>query len=233
MRGKRFYKTASAVSRPEGHTIVLDGRPIRSPAKASLLLPTAALAEAVAAEWRAQGDRVDPTTMPLTRLVNTVIDGVRRRREEVVRAVAAYGTSDLLCYRAEAPVALVERQARVWQPLVDWAERRFDVALAVTAGIVHVAQPPATLAKLSAAVEAYDDFGLGALQLATGAAGSLIIGLALLEGEIDPQAAFHASQLDETFQIEHWGEDETAAKRRAELFEELECARRLYVLSRA
>ncbi|MFQ6017699.1 MAG: ATP12 family chaperone protein, partial [Kiloniellaceae bacterium] len=207
---KRFYETAAAEPCDplrDGFGVVLDGRAIRTPAKARLIVPTRALAEALAAEWAEQGAEVDPRAMPLTRLACTAIDWVGANRRQVVADVAAYGGHDLLCYRAEAPAGLATRQQAVWQPLLDWAARRFDAPLAVTAGIVSVPQPPEALAALRRAVEGLSDMELVALNAAVTAAGSLVIGLALAAGRIGPDEAFAAAQLDETYQIARWGED--------------------------
>jgi chaperone required for assembly of F1-ATPase len=152
--------------------------------------------------------------MPLTRLAATAIDRTAERRGEIVAEVANYAGTDLVCYRAAHPPALAARQEALWQPLIDWAAGRYDAGLAVTAGVVPMAQSPASLRAFVAAVAALDDFRLTALQAATAACGSLVIALALLEGRLDAAAAFAASQLDETFQIEAWGEDAEAAARR-------------------
>jgi len=230
---KRLYDAAAAVPADGGLTVALDGRPVRTPAKAPLVVPGAALAEAIASEWAAQDAEVRPETMPLTRLANSAIDRVAARRAEVVDQVAAYGNTDLLCFRADAPSALVERQTAVWQPLVDWAAATLGASLRVTTGIVPVAQPPETLAALRMALEALDDFELGAVGQLTAATGSLVIALALDAGRLTPDEAFAASQLDETFQMEAWGEDDEALARRAALEAEIAAAARFLALHRA
>ncbi len=230
---KRFYRKAATKSVDGGFAVVLDDRPVQTPGKAPLVLPCAALAEAIAAEWQSQDGRIVPATMPLMRLASTAIDRVAGRREMVIDDVSAHGASDLVCYRADEPAELVARQEAAWRPLLDWLERRYGARLAVTQGIVHVAQPPAALADLRTAVAALDDFMLIALHAATVAAGSLAIGLAIVEGELDAAAAFRASQVDETFQIEKWGADSEAAERRAALAAELAAAARMIDLLRS
>lgn len=218
---KRLYKEASPCAVEGGFGIALDGKPLRTPAGAPLILPKAGLAEAVAEEWRSQGETVKPHTMPLMRLASTAIDITAKRRGDVLAEILAYAGTDLLCYRAPHPPALAARQQEVWQPLIDWAMLRFDAPLTVTAGIIPVAGTDAALNAFSAAVEAYDAMVLTGLQAATQALGSLVLGLALVEGRIGAEAAFTASQLDETFQIEEWGEDEEQAGRRAALREDI------------
>ncbi len=227
---KRFYTEVAVAGQAGGLVVTLDGRPIKTPAKAVLAVPARALAEAVAGEWRAQGDEVRPREMPMTRLASTAIDRVARHRAEIVDAVTAYGANDLVCYRAEQPTVLVARQQAGWQPLLDWLARRHGVRLAVTAGIVPVGQSEAALARLRRLVADFDDFPLAALQSATAATGSLVIALALLDGVVDTGAAFEASQVDETFQTEQWGEDAEAAEARAALARDLADAARFMTL---
>lgn len=211
---KRFYKQVGVATADGGYVVQLDGRTIKSPAKRALLAPTRQLAELVAAEWDAQGDEVDPKTMPQTRFLGTAVDSFAGKRPETVAAIQAYADGDLLSYWADGPEGLIDEQKRLWQPLLDWAAGRFDVSVNTTSGIAAVAQAPETLARLGDAVAACDDFRLVALSIATGSAGSLIIGLALTEGEIDGQTAFDAAQVEETFQISQWGEDAEATERR-------------------
>jgi len=233
---RRFYQavTIDAVEsdRRLAYRILLDGRAVRTPARAEGLLPTRALAEAVAEEWAAQRDKVDPHSMPLTGLAWTALDRVRPGRAEIVVAVAAYATHDLLCYRAESPADLTTRQQEAWQPLLDWLALTFDAPLAVTAGIVSIEQPPAALAALTRAVAARDDFVLAALSSATTATGSLAIALALVEGRVDAEAAFAAAQLDESYQMERWGEDPEALRRHAAIRAELAAVDRFVGLLR-
>ena len=221
---KRFYREV-AVRRAEGGSGVrLDGRPIKTPAKAALLLPTAALAEAIAGEWRAQKQDIDPLAMPLTRLANTAIDRVAPRRAEVIEEILAYGGSDLVCYRVERPAELAARQCAVWQPLLDWLAAQHGARLETLFGVTHQAQPQAALDALGRAVDCFADMELAALHSATSASGSLVVALALAARRIDAEAAFTASQLEEAFQAERWGEDEEAEQRQAELRADLAAA---------
>ncbi|MGQ9369716.1 ATP12 family chaperone protein [Azospirillum sp. ST 5-10] len=229
---KRFYKSVDVASTDEGWEVRLDGRAVRSPAKARLLFAAEPLARAVAAEWEAQGEQVAPHTMPLMQLAATAVDVVADRREEIVAGVAKYAETDLLCYRAEHPRELIERQARVWQPLLDWATLRYDAPLHVCAGLMPRPQPEPATRALRHAVAAYDDWGLSALQSATSACGSLVLALALMEERIDAGEAFDASQLDETYQIEQWGEDPETTRRRAALRTDIDAARRFADLLR-
>lgn len=230
---KRFYTSVSVESTDGGWDVRLDGKVIRSPAKAPLVFASRALAEGVAAEWEAQGEQVQPNAMPLMQLASTAVDVVGKQREGIVAAVAKYAETDLLCYRAEHPRELIDRQARAWQPLLDWATLRYDAPLHVCAGLMPKPQPADATRALRHAVEALDDWTLSALQSATGACGSLVVALALIEGRIDAAEAFEVSQVDETFQIEQWGEDPEAAKRRAGLREDIVSARRFVDLLRA
>lgn len=212
---KRFYKDVAAVAGPEGWAVQLDGRPVRTPARAVLALPDDAFAQAVAEEWRGQGETIEPLTMPMTGLANAAIDQIAPNRPSFASGIADYGQSDLLCYRAEAPAALVARQEAVWGPLLDWARARYDVAFRVTQGIIHVAQPPETLARLAAAVAAFDPFVLAGLSTLVSISGSLVCGLAIVEGRHEPESIWQAAELDEIWQVELWGEDALAAARSA------------------
>jgi len=227
---KRFYKTAGVIEMPEGFGVALDGKPVRTPAKRPLVVPTRALAEAIAEEWLAQGDTVDPKHLPLTRLASIALDLVAPRREAVVTEVVKYAGTDLVCYRAEQPAELAERQHASWQPLIDWATLRFDVPLAVTSSILPLAQSAAALKAFEAAVAAYDTHRLAALHLATAACGSLVVALALIEARLDAEAAFAAAELDESYEIERWGEDAEQARRRGGLREEIALAARFVSL---
>jgi chaperone required for assembly of F1-ATPase len=223
---KRVYKSVASGPVDGGWGVALDGRKLRTPAKRVLRVPTPPLAAAIAAEWDAQDPDIHPETMPLTRLAATAIDRTAERRAEIAAEVANYAATDLVCYRADQPPALAARQEAVWQPLIDWAAGRYDAGLAVTVGIVPLAQSPTSLKTYAAVVAALDEFRLTALQAATAACGSLVIALALYEGRLDAGTAFAASQLDETFQIEAWGEDAEAAARRAALAEDIAGAAR-------
>lgn len=209
---KRFY-TDVAVTDTLG--IALDGRPVRTPARAELRLPTRALADAVAAEWAAQGADVRPDTMVLTGLANAAIDRIAPARGDFARALAAYAESDLLCYRADEPPPLVARQAALWDPWLGWAHQRYDVGFTVATGIVHRPQPPATLARIAEAYAVFDAFMLAGLNIVVTVTGSAVLGLAYADGAIDADALWAAGQLDEIWQAEQWGEDDLAIAARA------------------
>ena len=208
---KRFWKAVTV----ESGQVLLDGRAVRTPARALLALPTRALVEAVADEWRAVSEKIDPRAMPITGFANAAIDKVAPNPTAFAEGLARYGETDLLCYRAENPPELAARQAAVWDPLLDWARARYDIAFVVTAGIVHKAQPPDTLERLSAAIAARSPFELAALSTIVTAGGSLVVGLMLAEGAITSDAAFDATHLDELWQAELWGEEWMAADARA------------------
>jgi len=223
---RRFYKEAASVAVHGGWGIALDGRTVRTPAKNPLVLQSRALAEAIAAEWNAQEAKVKPNTMPLMQIASTAIDRVAPDRARIVAETAAYAGTDLVCYRAEGPAELVERQAKAWDPLIDWLRERFDVSLTTAGGVMAVRQSEPGLAALHRVVEAQDDLRLTALSVATGAAGSLVIGLALLEGRLTPEEAAALAQLDELYQAERWGIDPEAEKRRIAQKTDLVAARR-------
>ncbi|MEE8499766.1 MAG: ATP12 family protein [Kiloniellales bacterium] len=225
---KRFYKTvAVADAGPTGgFSVTLDGRTIKTPAQVDMILANRGLAAAVAAEWDEQGEDVEPAAMPLTGLVWSAIDVVRPNRARVIEDVSAFAAHDLVCYRAEGPADLTARQQAHWQPLIEWAARAFDAPLKVTSGVLPVAQPEGSLAALRRAVEAKGDFELTALGGAVTAAGSLVIGLALSAGEVDAETAFAAAQLDEGYQIERWGDDPEATRRRDTIKNDLGAAAR-------
>ena len=230
---KRFYKTVGVGPAEEGgFRVTLDGRELRSPARRPLALPTEALAAAVAAEWEVQRDEIDLRSMPLTALASTVADRTGPMRAQIVGELARYAETDLLCYRAEGPDSLVRRQEHSWQPLLDWLAMRYDARLAVQAGVMPEPQSPEALRALRLAIEALDAFTLAALSSATAAAGSLVIALALVEQRIGPAEAAAASQLDEAYQSEVWGEDPEAMRRRAALASDIEAAHRFLCLLR-
>ncbi len=231
---KRFYKSAAAAPLDGGFTVLLDGRGVKTPARLALVVPARALAEAMAEEWNGQGETIDPRQMWLTKLANTAIDRVSSRREPVIDEIAAFAGTDLVCYRADHPDALAERQAAHWSPLVDWAAATFGANLKVTAGIVPIAQDEAALAAVRAAIAAANGFELAALHNAVSLTGSALIGLALLHKRLDARQAFAAAHVDEAWQAELCGEDEDEAARldlrKAEL---LDTARFLRLLSDA
>ncbi|QQS11788.1 MAG: ATPase [Rhodospirillales bacterium] len=213
---KRFYKSAAAAANDGGVFVVrLDGKSVRTPLGRELALPTATLAEAIAAEWAAQpvDGKVAPSTMPLTRLAVTGLDRAADRREQVVDDICKYADSDLLCYRAETPVDLALRQARAWQPAVDWAARRHGVRLDVLSGITHRAQSAESIAACRRAVAAHGDLALSALFNLTAMLGSVVLALAVSDGWMDGVAAYEAAELDALYAIEKWGEDSEARGR--------------------
>lgn len=223
---KRVYQSVSVEAVDGGFEIRLDGRPVRTPERSPLRVPNRALAEAIRAEWDAQETEIRPATMPLTQLASTALDRTGPQRAAIVDGVLAFAGTDLLCYRADRPAALVSRQAEIWQPLLDWVALRHDALLHVATGIIAVEQPPEALAALRSAVAALDAWQLAGLQNAVAAAGSLVVALALLDGEVDAAGAFAVAELDATFQIERWGEDAEAARRRQALREDLAATER-------
>lgn len=231
-RSRRFWTEARAVPAPDGHAVHLDGRPVRTPAKAALILPTRALAEAIAAEWQRQGDQIDPNTMPFTRAANAAIDKVAPQQAEVVRLIADYGDSDLVCYRAEGPAILAARQAEAWDPLLDWSESVLGARLAPVVGLVHVPQAAPALDRLRAHVAALDLWSLTALSDLVSLSGSLVIGLAALHDLQLPEALWRLSRIDETWQAEQWGSDEEAQQIAARKESDFLHAKRFHDLSR-
>lgn len=221
---RRFYSEASVSASEEGCGVNLDDRPVNTPGGCRLILPTEALARAVAGEWQAQGEKISPRTMPLMGLSSTALDRVGPRRSEVVAQTAKYACSDLLCYRADSPPELVARQAERWQPLIDWAGETHHVKFMVTVGISPVSQLEPTLRALRKVADALDDFELTALATITEATGSMILGLALLAGRIDADQVFDLSRLDETFQAETWGDDHDAVSRAEAIREDIRSA---------
>ncbi len=230
---RRFWTRAEIAPADGGWAVLLDGRPLRTPARAALSAPTRAAAEACAAEWAAQGDTVEPDAMPITRALNSAVDRVRPMRAAVVAEVAGYGAADLLCYRAPSPAALVARQAAAWDPWLDWARARHGAALVCAAGVVHVEQPPASLARLQAAVNAYEPAPLTALHELVALSGSLVLGLAVAEGALPAAQGWALSRLDEAWQAEQWGEDAEAAEAAARKGADFAAAARLMELLRA
>ena len=207
---KRFWENAGAASVSEGWSVQLDGRPVRTPSKALLVVPTEALGRAIAEEWDSVGYQVDPRAMPLTGLANAAIDRVAPDAAAFAAGLSRYAETDLACYRAEGPQALVERQQSEWDALLGWARRRYDVDFNTTSGIVHVAQPRATVDRLAHAVESLDAFRLAGLSPLVTVGGSLVAALAVLEGAYTPEAAWEAVTVDDRWQLEQWGSDAEA-----------------------
>ena len=219
---KRVFETASVVALADGaFTVALDGRAVRTPAKAALALPTEALADGVAAEWNAQGDQIVPDTMPLMTLAATAIDRVIPNRAAVAAEAAGYAGSDLLCYRADTPLELAQRQAEGWDPILDWAKRRYDVSFVVTVGLMPVDQPDETVSRFQSVAAEFDAFPLTALHVLTTAFGSFLLALAVAERARGVEEIFALSRIDETYQEELWGADEEAEKRRDRLHREV------------
>ena len=207
---RRFWKEVNVERRGDGWSIHLDGRPIRTPARAELIVPTEALAEAMACEWRSVEEDVDPRVMPLTGLANAAIDRVAPERLAFAGGLARYAEADLACYRAEWPPELVQRQGDAWDSLLAWARRRYDVDFCTTSGLMHVPQPQATIERLAHAVSALDPFRLAGLSPLVTISGSLVAGLAVLEKAIAPDEAWGAVSIDDRWQLEQWGSDPDA-----------------------
>ena len=209
---KRFWTTAEVVERDGDWGIALDGRPLKTPAKADLTVPSAALADAIAGEWAQVAETIDPRAMPLTGLANAAIDRIAPDPRRFAAGLASYGQNDLTCYRAEEPRALVERQAESWDALQGWARRRYDVDFACVSGVMHVPQPDATVRRLAHEAAVLDPVRLAALAQLVTIGGSLVAGLAVIEQALPPDAAWEAVSLDERWQIEQWGADAEAEK---------------------
>lgn len=228
---KRFYKSVDVEPSEDGYGIFLDGRSVRTPVGAALAVPFESLAKAMAEEWDAQTETISPLTMPLTGLANTAIDRIVHSRNAVLDEMVQYAETDLLCYRAEDPADLVANQVKTWQPLLDWAVETFAARMTVTEGIMPISQPDDALAKLRAIIEIEENFQLTALSALTAACGSLIIALAVRRGRLDADQAFEISQLDESHQIELWGEDDEARDKRQHLRENISNMTQFLVLS--
>lgn len=209
---KRFWTSTTVAEGDDGFEVLLDSRRLRTPAKSALILPTRQMADEVAAEWQAQGERIDPGTMPVTRSANAAIDKVRVQHGEVAEMVVAYGDSDLLCYRADAPVELIQRQAEGWDPLLDWAGDALSARLRPVTGVMHMPQDPEALSALSSQVHALDAFQLTAFHDLVALSGSLVIGFAAIRGHLPPETLWQRSRIDEHWQEEQWGADDEASQ---------------------
>jgi chaperone required for assembly of F1-ATPase len=223
---RRFYKRVEVVAADGGgFSLRLDGRGARTPGKRPLVAPTRAVAERIAAEWAAQGETIEPMSMPATRLANSAIDGVADALAATRAAIAGYAAADLVCYRAETPAALVALQAAAYDPVFAWARDALGARFVATVGVAHVAQPEAALAAARAAVEAYaDPFAVAALHVTTSLAGSVLLALMTATGALTPEAAWRAAHVDEDFQVSRWGEDDEAKLRRAARWRDFEAA---------
>ncbi|MCE1235816.1 MAG: ATPase [Hyphomicrobiales bacterium] len=224
---RRFWKDVAVEQTDGGFRILLDGRSVKTPGKRELRLPTADVAEGVAEEWRAQETHLDPATMPMTRIANSVLDAVVERRDEVAADAVKYAGSDLLCYRAEGPDRLVARQTEGWDPLLDWIDETHGVRLLVAEGIVHVAQDEDGLARLRTRVDALDVWALAGLHVLTTLTGSFVLALALIERRLDRDAAWSLAHLDELWNAEVWGRDTEAEARLAHRRREYDAAARI------
>ncbi len=229
---KRFYKDTAAAAGEGGFRVLLDGKPMRTPAKSILVVPTAPLAEAIAAEWAGVADKaeINAAHLPLTRLAATGLDRVVARRKDVVADTAKYAGSDLLCYRATTPDSLVKLQHDTWQPLLDWAVERYGTRFAVAEGITFVEQPEEAKVRVKEAVSAYADVALSALYNLTHTSGSVVIALAVAEGRLTAEGAFAAAQVEELYQIERWGDDPHAKKQREGVQKDIEACTKFLAL---
>ena len=218
---RRFYSEASAIKVDEGFTVVLDGKPVKTPGKRNLVVPLEAIAEAIAGEWQEQGETIDVPAMAMLRLAATAIDRVAINRAEVDAVTLKFAETDLLCYRAEEPPELVGRQTISWQPLLDWAASDLQAALVITKGVVPVVQPHEALNGLEAALTGLSDLEVTAVSVIAAATGSLVIGFAVKYGRVTPGEAGEIGLLEELFQMEQWGEDEIALERHAAIRKEI------------
>ena len=230
---KRFWDAAGVLPGDQGFAVQLDGRPVKTPAKSALVVPTRALADKIAGEWAAVDEQINPATMPFTRSANAAIDKVTRQHGEVADMLAAYGDADLICYRAEGPQALIARQAASWDPLLDWLEATYGARLMPVQGVIHAPQDPRALNILSGAVHALDSFALTAFHDLVSLSGSLTIGFAALHDQHDPEVLWQLSRLDELWQEEQWGRDEEAQAMAARKESDFFHARDFYNLSRS
>jgi len=227
---RRFYEEARCEPRGEMFEVLLDGRSIKTPQEVVLTVPTRALAEAIAVEWAQQGERINPVTMPLTKLANAAIDGVTGRETAVRAELLKYAASDLLCYRAECPHPLVERQAKAWDPVLDWAHKALGARFILASGVMPVPQPAEALNAVAVQLDGLDAFRLASLHVMTTLMGSTLLALAHALGRLTAENAWAAAQVDEDWQIERWGEDAEAAAWRHRRWEEMRAASRLLQL---
>jgi chaperone required for assembly of F1-ATPase len=227
---KRFYKEVTVEARDGGFAVLLDGKSVRTPKKEALTLPTRALAEAIAEEWAAQGAHIDPATMPLSKLAITALDAVVHHKSEVAADIVKFAGSDLLCYRAESPVALVRLQAEVWDPVLSWAESELGARFALAEGVMPVEQSQAVLDGIASQVAPYDAMALTCLHVMTTLMGSALLMLAHAKGKLSAADAWAAAHLDEDWQISQWGVDVEAAERREKRWAEMQAASRFLSL---
>lgn len=230
---KRFYKEATVAPRDGAHAVLLDGRSVRTPASGMLALPTARAAELVAAEWRVQGEAIDPARMPVTRLVNSALDGVARELEAVVADIVKYAGSDLVCYRAGEPQSLVAAQGAAWDPALAFAREKLGARFILAEGVMFAAQPPEAIAAFATAVGRHGQGPNAALRIAalhsmTTLTGSALLALMIAEGALAPEEAWAAAHVDEDYQMQLWGADEEALQKRAQRFVDMKAAADLW-----
>ncbi len=229
---RRFYERVNVAEDGDVYLIQLDGRPVKTPGKASVTLESRPLADAISAEWDAQEDNIDPHSMPLTQIACTAIDKVAPNRDDIRTQMVRFAGADLLCYRAENPADLVERQHNAWQPVLDWLADAHGIALKTTTGIIAEEQDPEAMSRAQAAVEGLDDHELAAMAVLTQTLGSFALAMGVVHGYLGWEQAADASQLDETFQSELWGNDREAEQRLRGLRNDIEAATRYLILHR-
>lgn len=227
----RFYSSVSVEAAGGSWRILLDGRPVKTPQRAEFTLPSESLAQAIAEEWEAQSSEIDPAAMPLTKLANTAIDGVTGRETEIGEDILRFAARDLLCYRADQPQELEERQREVWDPLIHWVNEHYGARLCLAAGVMPIDQPAEAIASLRTAIICRDAFALTALHVMTSLTGSAVLPLARICGRLTLDEAWEAAHLDEDFQIARWGEDAEAKARRAARYKEMAAASKFYALA--
>ena len=221
---RRFYKSAGVSAADAGFAVVLDGKGIRTPARRAMVAPTRPMAEAIAAEWDAQTHAVDPARMPLTRLANSVLDGVAEAKADVTAEIMKYLGTDLLFYRADGPEGLVARQGELWDPVLDWVHETFHARFMLARGVTFVAQPEASLTRVAAALPVDDAWRLGAVHVVTTLTGSALLALAVSRRKLNADEAWAAAHVDEDWQMSQWGRDELALQRRAYRWQEMQAA---------
>ncbi|MBD9372508.1 ATPase [Rhizobium sp. ARZ01] len=226
---KRFYKDVSIGQTSDGYGVLLDGRAVRTPAKRPLAVASPALAERLKAEWDAQAEEIDPAKMPVTRLVNTALDGVADNQQAVFDEIVRFAGTDMICYRADSPERLVERQREGWDPVLDWAAATLGARFILAEGVMHQEQPPPAIAAFAAALEKFDSpLALACIHTVTTLTGSAILALAFAHGRLDAETVWKLAHIDEDWQIEHWGTDEEAFRRRELRCHELEVAAEVF-----
>ena len=227
---KRFYKDVAVTDGDGGWHVTLDGKTMRTPAKGDFVVPARSLADAIADEWRAQGEHIQPESMPLTKLVNSAVDGARGREAAVTDDIMGHAASDLLFYRADGPDGLVARQTQYWDPVTAWAREDFSAPFMLGEGVMPIGQPQTSLDRLRPQLAGLDAFGLTALHVMTTLSGSALLALAVAVGRLTPEEAWKAAHVDEDWQISQWGEDAEAASRRERRWRDFAAAARMLTL---